>query len=165
MVTSYRVRAAAAADVEAIVVLAAQRREQYRAYQPTFWRPAEDAAAKHRDFFLTLLGDDQVTVVVAVDDRDDVRGFVVARTVAAPPVYDPGGLTCLVDDFTVADDADWPAAGPLLIDAVTRWSAGRGATQLVVVTAHLDAVKRQTLQDAGLALASEWWTGGVPDIR
>ena len=30
-----------------------------------------------------------------------VRGFVIARIMNAPPVYDPGGKTALVDDFCV----------------------------------------------------------------
>lgn len=158
----WRVRYAVAADVERLVDLAAERRERYRRYQPEFWRPADDAADKQRQFFLNLVDDHGVAVLVAAVGGD-VRGFAVARIVQAPPVYDPGGLTCMVDDFTVRDDAEWPEIGPLLIEAIAHWAADGGATQMVVVTAHLDEAKRGALGGSDLSLASEWWVRPTAD--
>jgi GNAT superfamily N-acetyltransferase len=157
------VRSAVPADLDGLIDLAARRREQYRGYQPQFWRPAADATARHRSFFTSLLNDEEVALLVAADDGGPVRGFLLARCVAAPPVYDPGGLTCMVDDFTVDDDEVWPEVGRLLLTAVRQWAAGRGGAQLVVVTAHLDSAKRALLADADLGLASEWWVGPVLD--
>jgi GNAT superfamily N-acetyltransferase len=156
-----QVRAAVAADVEGLVQLAARRREQYHQYQPRFWQPADDASEMQRRFFHALIDDEAVAVLVVPGGAGDLQGFAVARTVDAPPVYDPRGPTCLVDDFTVSDDAEWPRTGALLLEAVSRWAGCRGATQLVVVTAHLDEAKRRLLRRSELSLASEWWVGEV----
>jgi hypothetical protein len=75
----------------------------------------------------------------------------------APPVYDPGGLTCQIDDFVVVTAARWPTTGVRLLRAGLAEAARRGAIQAVVVTGHLDQPKRQALQACGLEIASEWW--------
>lgn len=158
MATELRVRRATEDDLQEVLKLADLRRDEYRRYQSRFWRPADDAVSRQRDFFSSLFTDDHAIVLVA-EVGSKVRGFIIARTLSAPPVYDPGGLTCVVDDFTVSDPADWAAAGPALLDGVRTWSAEQGAVQLVVVTAHLDKAKRAALQEARLTLASEWWVG------
>jgi len=156
------VRRATEDDLEDLLGLAEQRRQQYRRYQSQFWRPAEDAVQQQRGFFRGLIDDAQAVVLLA-ELRSQFRGFVMARTLSAPPVYDPGGLTCLVDDFAVLDPVDWPRVGPALLDRARNWGAEKGAAQLVVVTAHLDEPKRTALQEAHLTLASEWWVGPIAD--
>jgi len=54
--------------------------------------------------------------------------------------------------------------GKMLFEAVAEWAGGRDASQIVVVTAHLDAGKRRLLAGLDLSLASEWWVGGVPRL-
>jgi GNAT superfamily N-acetyltransferase len=144
------------ADLERLLTIADARRLEYAGYQPEFWHPAADAVARQRAFFASLIDDDGSLVAVAREGAS-VRGFAVARVAEAPPVYDPGGLTCAVDDFAVTDATEWPTVGPLLLDAVRRWGSDHGATQLVVVVAHLDEAKRAMLRAAQLDLASEWW--------
>src|ERR1700676_5053020 len=95
------VRKASHDDVACMVELAAQKRTEYQSYQPVFWRRAADAKAKHKRFFEYLMGRDNVIMLVH-DDGGTIDGFVIASLVPAPPVYDPGGATCLIDDFTVA---------------------------------------------------------------
>jgi GNAT superfamily N-acetyltransferase len=160
MGVEFQVRAAVATDLESLIAIAAKKREQYQSYEPQFWRPASDAVDKQRQFFRALIKDEDVAVVVATGPRH-VQGFAMARTLEAPPVYDPGGLTCLVDDFAVDDDSDWPKVGPLLLQALAGWAASRGASQVVIVTARMDGAKRQVLRDAQLSVASEWWVGRV----
>jgi len=152
-----KVRPASLGDVEAVVELAAARRAHYETYQPVFWRPAADAAARQRPHLAGLVEDPEVITLVAVADHDEVMGYVIATVAPAPPVYDPGGLTCMVDDFTVADPRDWDTVGVALLRAVSHAAAGRGAAQVVVVTAHLDEAKRAALAGSGLSVASEWW--------
>lgn len=149
------------ADLEQLLEIAAARRQDYADYQPQFWRPATDAVARQRDFFASLIDNDD-TILVVAREGSSVRGFAIARTTAAPPVYDPGGLTCAVDDFAVADPSDWPTVGPLLLDAVRFWGSDHGATQLVVVVAHQDQPKRELLRTAQLDIASEWWVASIP---
>lgn len=154
------VRAVEIADLEAVLDIADRRRQQYAKYQPQFWNPAADALDKQRVFFATLVEDSETLFDVAVT-ADHLDGFIIARVAPAPPVYNPGGATCLVDDFTVDDPESWPVAGPLLLARVRAWAADRGAVQLVVVTAAGDKPKLATLSTAHLGLTSEWWVGAI----
>ena len=154
------VRVAEVADLEAVLVIADRRRHQYARYQPQFWNPAPDALDKQRAHYTALLDDPETLFGVAVT-ADHVQGFIIARLTPAPPVYSPGGATCLVDDFTVDESESWPVAGPLLLATVRSWAADRGAVQMVVITAAADNPKRAALSTADLRLASEWWVGAV----
>jgi hypothetical protein len=78
--------------------------------------------------------------------------------VPAPPVYDPGGLTCLVDDFMVATPDLSASVGAALLDKAIEHARPRGAVQTVVVCGPHDTPKRAMLIDAGHVVASEWHT-------
>lgn len=149
-----------AQDLEQLLELARRRRARYATYAPVFWRPADNAVDVQRPHFRGLLDNAEAGVFVALED-ERVVGFLVASLVGSPPVYDPGGATCLVDDFTVAGDAQWPWAGPLLLAEAKRWAAERQAVQVVVVVGHLDGAKRDLLGGSGLLLTSEWWTAPI----
>ena len=152
-----RYRDATTEDIPALVELSDQRRQQYAQYQPVFWRPAADARERHEPFLRSLLTHDNV--IAHVHERDDgaVDGFIIATLVSAPPVYDPGGQTCSIDDFCVADASDWATTGARLLDDAMAEAKTRGASQVVVVCGHLDQPKRTMLAGAGLTIASEWY--------
>lgn len=96
---------------------------------------------------------------------ETLTGYLLASVVEAPPVYDPGGLTGMVDDFAVARPELWRTVGRhLLEEASTRLNA-RGAVQIVVVCGHHDQPKRSALRDVGLTIASEWWVGSLPSAH
>jgi hypothetical protein len=158
---SEQIRPAAAADVAAMTGLAAARREQYARYQPIYWRPAAGAAEKQGPYLAGLVASDKVITLVS-EDAGRVTGFLVATLTGAPPVYDPGGLTCQIDDFVVTPAANWPAAGAELLRGALAEAGRRGAIQAVVVTGHLDEPKRQALRACGLEIASEWWVTPRP---
>jgi len=40
-----------------------------------------------------------------------LTGFLIATLKPAPPVYDPGGPSCDIDDFAVTPAARWPTTG------------------------------------------------------
>ncbi|MFI0423314.1 GNAT family N-acetyltransferase [Spongiactinospora sp. 9N601] len=151
------VRSALSDDVAAIVALMARCREKYAEHQPVFWRCAADAQDRHAEFIATLVEDAKVVCRVAEWDGRFV-GFAIGSLVPAPPVYDPGGPTCTLDDFAVEEDGDWTTVGVDLLKAVTEEARRRGAVQVVVVCGHMDEAKRQALRLAGLSIASEWWT-------
>jgi len=153
---SEQIRTAVQADVPGMTALAAIRREQYARYQPLFWRPAAAAPDKHRTYLGSLVASDEVVTLVS-DEAGQLTGFLIATLTPAPPVYDPGGLTCQIDDFVVAPATKWPTTGVQLLRAGLAQAGRRGAVQAVVVTAHLDQPKRQALQACGLEVASEWW--------
>ncbi len=154
------VRAATGGDVEAILRLANDRRHLYATYQPVFWRVAADAVARHRPHLSALVDDEAAITLVAATDQSLI-GFAVGRLVPPPPVYDPGGVSCFVDDFAVADPADWLTAGVDLLRAVCQAARERGAAQIVVVTGQLDEAKRAALAVGGLSVASEWWVAAL----
>lgn len=82
-------------------------------------------------------------------------GLVIARAMDAPPVYQPDGRTCMVDDFV------WPtnAAAEALVGEVKRWASAVGCSQVVFVTPTADRERRTLLDQIGLHPTSEWWTG------
>lgn len=155
-----KTRAAIPGDLDPMLRLAQNQRSQYATHQPIFWRPAADALERQRPYFAELIADEQVITIVAEDDRG-LCGFAIATLVQAPPVYDPGGPTCLVDDFTVDDAERWPSVGVELLRAVRNAARQRGAAQVVVVCGYLDRAKRRTLEDCGLSIASEWWVSAL----
>jgi GNAT superfamily N-acetyltransferase len=153
---SEQIRTAGRADVPAMTALAGIRREQYARYQPLFWRPAAVAPEKHRAYLSRLVASDEVIALVSEEDAE-LTGFVIATLKPAPPVYDPGGPSCDIDDFMVTPADRWPTTGVRLLRAVLAEAGRRGAVQAVVVTAQLDEPKREALRACGLEVASEWW--------
>lgn len=93
------IRKATQDDVVAMVELAEQRRVQYQNYQPRFWRKAVDSREKHAPFLSKLVQDERVVALVS-ELEGSVNGFLIATLVPAPPVYDTGGMTCSIDDFS-----------------------------------------------------------------
>jgi GNAT superfamily N-acetyltransferase len=158
---SEQIRPAQQDDVAAMTALAAVRREQYARYQPLFWRPAAGAQDKQRPYLARLVASDEVITLVS-DHGGEITGFLIATLTPAPGVYDPGGLTCQIDDFVVAPVTRWPTAGTELLRAGLAEAGRRGAVQAVVVTGHLDHPKRQVLRACGLEIASEWWVTPRP---
>jgi GNAT superfamily N-acetyltransferase len=134
-------------DLKQVLAIADRRRHQCATYQPQFWNPGPDAANKQRDFFTSRVDDPQKLFAVAVTDL--VQGFVIAAIGPTPPVYDPGGLTCLIDDFTVDAPDSWLQIGPRLLPTVRSWADDRGAVQLVVVTAGAKRCWPPWLRDGG----------------
>jgi|HubBroStandDraft_5_1064220.scaffolds.fasta_scaffold71384_2 GNAT superfamily N-acetyltransferase len=151
---SETIRIAAANDIPRMVELAAEKRTEYESYQPVFWHPADDARTKQKPFFEYLLRQAKVIALVH-DDAGIVDGFVIATPVPAPPVYNPGGPTCFIDDFTVAKTAHWEDVGRALLREALRIAKERGAAQAVVVCGHLDEPKRAFLRSEDLNIASE----------
>ncbi|MGH2995492.1 MAG: GNAT family N-acetyltransferase [Gaiellaceae bacterium] len=151
------VRDAVARDVDWLVELAAHKREAYKSHAPVFHRPHPEARERHGPFLASLVADDEKIVLVS-EENGEITGFVVAALVPAPPVYEPGGLTCLIDDFAVARPELWEEAGRALLDEARARARSRGAAQTVVVCGPLDEPKRAMLEGAGHVVVSEWWT-------
>jgi hypothetical protein len=150
------IREMRASDVPAVAELAQQKRLQYETYEPQFWRVAASATEIHTEFLAGMQEDPDVLSLVAVEE-DVVLGYVVARLVPAPPVYDPGGPAAYVDDFSVRAPGLWGTVGLGLLRHAQRELASMGAVQVVVVCGHRDDAKRQMLQEAELSLATEWY--------
>ena len=135
--------------------MAGARRRQYSGYQPVFWAPASNAEEVHKPYLARLISDKDVITLVS-ENSGTLTGFVIASIGDAPPVYNPGGRTCQIDDFVVKPGR-WKSAGTQLLRAAIELAASWGAIQVVVVTGHLDLEKREALKACGLSIASEWW--------
>jgi GNAT superfamily N-acetyltransferase len=151
-----QIRRARREDAPALVDLSERKRIEYQAYQPRFWRKAADSREKQLPFFERLIESDRVIALV-YEEAGRVNGFVIASLVDAPPVYDPGGQTCLIDDFVVYEPSDWAMIGTVLLIAAIQEARERGAVQTVVVCGHGDGPKRSMLAKVGFSIASEWY--------
>lgn len=152
------VRQASKNDLDFIVALADDKRREYEQYAPVFHRPAHDARNVHRPWLADLIESDRAAVLVSEGEDDACHGFVIATLVPSPPVYDPGGPTCSIDDFAVMTATHWASAGHDLLQAAQAWGREQGAVQTVVVCGPHDGPKRQMLTDSGLEVVSEWFT-------
>ncbi len=150
------IRNARVSDIPALVELSEQKRAEYQQYQPIFWRKAKDSRQKQQDFFTRLLSKNQVIILIC-EQESTIRGFVIATLVAAPPVYNPGGTVCSIDDFCLASDQEWESIGLALLEKATNEAKQRGAVLSVVVCAYLDQLKRELLTHTGFTIASEWY--------
>jgi len=74
----------------------------------------------------------------------------------APPVFDPGGLTVLIDDFTIADENEWNSIGVALLEHVKTEGKVRGAVGVVTICARGDDLKHRWLEEIGTRVVSEW---------
>jgi hypothetical protein len=153
------IRRAAAGDVESMLDLADAHRRLYAAFHPRFHRPASGARDAQRPFFEKLVGDDSCIVLVSESDRGAVDGFLTGQLTEPPPVYDPGGSGCIVDDFAVSSPEAWTTVGLGLLNGLRLLARERGAVQVMVVCAPEDEPKQALLAAAGLAAVSEWLQG------
>ncbi|MDX2050628.1 MAG: AAA family ATPase [Rickettsiaceae bacterium] len=94
----------------------------------------------------------------------DIVGFIIGRLMPAPEVYNPGGLTLMIDDFCVQSENLWESVGHELIEEAKAADKARGATQIVVVCGAHDLPKRKFLREQNLSIASEWYVGGIDNV-
>ncbi len=153
------VRPATAADLDAAVALCDAKRALYAGWQPVFHRVAAGASASQKAFMAGHLARPESLLLIAEDGG--VAGFLWAKLVDAPPVYNPGGQVIMVDDFVVRAPADWATAGRALLDEAVRWGQGRGAVLLNVICGPQDAPKRALMTGTGMTVATEWFVRPV----
>jgi len=90
-----------------------------------------------------------------------ILGFIIGKLIPAPEVYNPGGLTLMIDDFCVRSENLWQSVGHRLIEETKAAAKSRGATQILVVCGAHDLPKRKFLSEQNLQVASEWFVGGI----
>ncbi len=151
-----QIRDATEADVRAIAARADAKRTEYATYSPVFWRKAERGIEVQTRYFTNhMLGQEQIISLVAEHEDGTLEGFVMAMVREAPPVYDPGGPVCWIDDFTVAAPEQWVTTGVALYREVTERAQQRGAVLVVTVCGHLDVPKRTMLQAQDATITAE----------
>ncbi len=151
------VRKAGTNDIKAAVELAERSRRQLQKYQPVFWHKAANSAAATEMFFAKLLAEPGTYFLVALEGAQ-LQGILIARKFPAPPVFDPGGDTYLIDDFFMLEPRLWLTVGEALLSHVSTLIHEHGGVQIVVVAADRDLAKIEMLRRSGLSIASNWWT-------
>jgi hypothetical protein len=125
-----------------------------------FWRPASGSREAQRSFFEKLVASGES--ICLVHDADKVlNGFIIGTVISAPPVYDPGGKVCMIDDFVVSESSLWSTVGVALRDETERRAALAGAVLSVTVCGQSDEAKRQVLLESGSHVASEWYVRAI----
>lgn len=154
------VRRAEPADIARMVELSELKRSDYEARSPVFWRKATNSAAVQAAFFATLLNQ-QDWILLVHEHAAAIDGFIIGRVGPAPPVYDPGGKACLIDDFSVAYSTLWASTGTALHRALETQARLAGAVVSITVSGAHDGPKRSALRAAGAHLASEWYVHAI----
>jgi len=152
---SLAIRPANKDDIASMVTLSDTKRKAYENANPQLWKRAVNANEVQHEWFTSLLNKPDYFIYVAEHDSK-ISGFIIGQNVAAPEVYNPGGMTLLVDDFCVAAPELWETVGNRLISDVCQTAKVKGAIQVVVVCGHHDTVKRAFLKKQRINIASEW---------
>ncbi len=161
-VTQFVVRTSQLSDIDAMVLLSKAKRLAYEKSQPQFWRYAgEEGDKAQRRWFKELLEDKNYVMFTAESDTKEILGFVIGKFISAPGVYNPGGLTLMIDDFCVNSENLWQSVGHELIEETKAAARVKGATQILVVCGAHDHPKRKFLNEQNLQVASEWFVGGI----
>lgn len=134
-----------------------RRRAEYEQVQPVFWKRAVGSAARTRWFYRSLLLLARRTLILVADENGHLLGFLVARPVRNPPVYDPGGPTVVIDDFCVTSPEQWSVIGRALLEHTRAIARKAGWRQIVVVCGAADEPKAKFLQSAELSIVTNWW--------
>lgn len=151
------IRPANTSDIPTTVAMVEHCRREHQKHQPTFWRKAANAAAVTETFF-TKLVDEPGTFFLVATQGSQLQGFLIARRFPAPPVFDPGGETYLIDDFCVLEPRLWLTVGEALLSHASTLIHEHGGAQIVVVSADRDLAKSEMLRRSDLTIASNWWT-------
>jgi hypothetical protein len=175
------VRLAKISDIEAIASLSKTKRLEYEKAQPQFWRYAgEEGDNAQKEWFKELLDQKEYLIFTAIKnchpefisgspemlnqvqhDNNTILGFIIGKLMPAPEVYNPSGLTLMIDDFCVKSEDLWESVGAQLIEKIKKEGKAKGASQILVVSGAHDAPKRRFLQNQSLSIASEWFVGGI----
>ena len=155
-------RLASISDIEIMVSLSKTKRLEYEKAQPLFWRYAgESGDTSQKEWCKELLNHKDYVMFTAEDEHQVIIGFIIGRLVPAPEVYNPDGLTLMIDDFCVESGDLWESVGPQLVDAIKKEGKANGAAQILVVCGAHDTPKRQFLMNQNLSIASEWFVGAI----
>ncbi len=148
-------------DISSFVALSYQKRRAYEQVQPQFWRYAGPQAEVSQTRWFESLLRDKDHIMLTAKRKEKVVGFMIGKLIKAPEVYNPGGLTLMIDDFCVESDLSWTLIGEELLKEIKELARRKGAVQLLVVCGAHDKQKGAFLTQRGLRVASNWYVGDI----
>ncbi len=129
-------------DLDWLVATTRARRESLVPHAPRFWRPAADAAARHRDFLAHLLENPAVLSV---------------RTPGGYLIAFERGPVWIVDDLAVTAEGGWAHDGVTLLRHAQQ---ACGALRVVVPVAEVG--RYDAARTVGLRAVEQWWHRDLP---
>ncbi len=138
------IRRLTAGDVPRLLELGEQKRRQYEAYSPVFWRMSALPRETFAPYLQAQIEKPQV-VALAYEANGTVDGFVLANA---------QGYS---DDFMVAVPEMWPTVGANLLSAAGNTAHRQGIGSLLVVCGQGDTPMRAMLAAQGLTLTMDWY--------
>ncbi len=141
---SAHIRRLTAGDVPRVLELGEQKRRQYEAYSPVFWRVSPRPRKTFAPYMQAQIADAQ-NVALAHERGGRMDGFVLANARG------------YIDDFMVAAPELWPTVGAEMLRAAGAAAYERGAKSLLIVCGHGDKPKQVMLASQGLTLATGWY--------
>ncbi len=151
-------------DIDVMVSLSKSKRLEYEKAQPQFWGYAgEKGDNSQKKWFKELLQHKDYLMFTAENESQETVGFIIGNLISAPDVYDPGGLTLMIDDFCVYSENLWESVGNKLIEVIKFSAKSKGAAQILVVCGSHDNSKRKFLMNKNLTIASEWFITNIDD--
>ena len=95
--------------------------------------------------------------ILVAEESGQIVGFIIGQIRNPPPVYDPGGKACVIDDFAVASDERWSDVGENLKSNLEKMCQSLGVKLTVTVCGEKDISKRGFIRSRGEEIASEWY--------
>ena len=138
------IRPLTAADVPRVLELGEQKRREYQAYSPVFWRMSPLPRQTFAPYVQAQIASSD-NVALAHERNGDLDGFVLANARG------------YIDDYTVAAPGLWPTVGADLLQAAGDAAHRKGINSLLVVCGAGDISKRRMLASQGLTLATDWY--------
>ncbi len=137
------IRPLTAADLPRVLELGEQKRREYQAYSPVFWRMSPLTRKTFGPYMQAQIADAQ-NVALAHEQDGKVNGFVLVNAHRT------------IDDYTVAAPGLWPTVGTDLLHAAGAAAQAHGLKSLLVICGADDLPKRTMLAAQGLSLATDW---------
>ena len=137
-----------AGDVPRVLELGEQKRREYEAYSPIFWRISPLPRETFAPYMQSQISDAQ-NVALAHEQDGKVDGYALAN------------IRGCIDDYAVAAPGLWPTVGANLLLAAGDAAQQRGIKSLLVVCGAGDIPKRTMLAAQGLTLVTDWYVKAI----
>ena len=143
-VSGQAIRPLSATDVPRLLELGEEKRRQYEAYSPVFWRMSPLPRETFGPYLQSQIENPDV-VALGHEQDGELDGFVLANAKG------------YIDDFMVTTPELWPTVGADLLQAAGAAACSKGVSSLLVVCAAGDRPLRTMLAAQGLTLETDWY--------
>lgn len=145
--SNIKIYKATSKDIDKLVYLAMQRHHDYEKLQPIFWNESKDAENLQKIYFASMMAENKALFFIAMDQENNKPiGIIMAREYQAPPVYNSGRVTYIIDDYYVTSPKLWNSVGKDLLSSMQSYLESNGVTQIIVITANADTKKTQAMK-------------------